>query len=442
MLGGQRPGLPKTQLQTFTDGLQLQAAVDGVAVAITSKNNGNGTVDVSWTVTPKPRAAPTAPSSTGAPPPVAPAPLAEVREQLAAAAAKIGVDQALLAGIAYAESSLDATEQSQSSSAYGLFQFIDGTWKDVVGQYGAGLGVKVTDRSDIRAQCLMGAAFLRGNQTFLQQDLGRAPMDAECYAAHFFGVGTAAKLLTGDRARSAEDALGADAPKIISANPEIFRNGPAIRTVGQVLDVLGSIISRAVAAAAKLLGATPHVIPNASAPSQTSLFGVGDDVLSPAMVAAIQHRLQTLNDRTQASGTTLSTAERVYNAARACETVMICAFRDLDKGNLACAFAVNRVVQFATGHPVDGSVSTDGLYASLSKKANKTADPRPGTIVISPTQGDVHGHVGIVGSERSIYSNSSDLATRGVFLQDYDLTTWDAELVKRRGLETFYFDLP
>ena len=110
-----------------------------------------------------------------------------------------------------------------------------------------------------------------------------------------------------------------------------------------------------------------------------------------------------------------------------------------DDGNLACAWAVNEVTRRALGKPVstegggkagaDG-LSTDGIFAALQAshiKLNSAADARPGTIVIAPTQGANHGHVGIVGApavgninvnSTPVYSNSS---SAGRFAQNYTI---------------------
>jgi hypothetical protein len=441
MVNGKHVKLPEEQLRALTDDLQLQAVVDGVTIDITSASNGDGTVDVTWTVTPatKPSSNPETTHSTALRTP-APTPLIALRDELVTAAQKFGVDQVLLAGIAYAESSLDPTAKSRSSSAFGLFQFLDATWNTVVEQFGSPLNISVADRNDIVAQCLMGAAVLHSNRSALQARLGRPPTDAECYAAHFFGVGTAEDLLSGDRSRSAGDVLGANAPKIISANPAIFLDGDTVRTVDQVLNVLGSRISDSIRRAVSLLSLPVSPAPNADlvAPGTPApLFGVGQDFLRPAMITTIQQRLDALNSQSPHP----SRATLIYNAALACENTLVCPFHDLQDGNLACAFAVNRVVEFATSSPVDNSISTDGLFDSLRTKADEIDAPTPGAIVISPTQGAVHGHVGVVGQNNLIYSNSSEVATMGVFRQNYTVASWTADLADRRGLKLHYFTL-
>lgn len=169
------------------------------------------------------------------------------------AADAFDVDPKLLAAIAAAESSFNPAIKNPRSTAFGLFQFLDGTWSAVVHRFGAAVGVTESDRADVKAQCLMGAAFLKDNRDFLHQRLNREPTDGECYAAHFFGAGTAARLLSGPADRSAADALGANAQSVINANRSIFMQGNAIRTVGQVTAELTRRVNDAIARADTLL---------------------------------------------------------------------------------------------------------------------------------------------------------------------------------------------
>ena len=112
-----------------------------------------------------------------------------------------------------------------------------------------------------------------------------------------------------------------------------------------------------------------------------------------------------------------------------------------DHGNLGCAWAVNEVVRQALGHPIGGELSTVGIHDALIAGKGK-AIPResatPGTIIIAPTQGDNHGHVGIVAQNQLIYSNQS---ATGLFVQNYNFETWDARYKVKKGLEVLFYDV-
>jgi putative chitinase len=123
-----------------------------------------------------------------------------------------------------------------------------------------------------------------------------------------------------------------------------------------------------------------------------------------------------------------------------------------DHGNLACAWAVNEVVRLALGKPIstDGGgngLSTDGIFDVLKMHHTQlpiTSQPDPGTIIISPTEGSQHGHVGIVGrnpggaiDNTQILSNSSSAAK---FQQNYTIGKWKAYF-ENKGLDVLLFGL-
>ena len=127
-------------------------------------------------------------------------------------------------------------------------------------QHGAACGVTVGERRDLRAQCLMGAAFLQDNVKTLQNSLSRKPQPAECYAAHFFGAGTAARLLAGGPDVRADTALGDNAARIINANGPIFVDAGGTRTVGEVMAIFQSKMAKALIQARDLFAGAPGVV--------------------------------------------------------------------------------------------------------------------------------------------------------------------------------------
>lgn len=95
----------------------------------------------------------------------------------------------------------------RTSSARGLFQFLDSTWTGPVNQFGTALGVAAGDRDDIRAQCLVGAKLLQVNGASLQTKLAYRPAPGQCYAGYFLGVAAAAALIRNDPQEPAGAAL-------------------------------------------------------------------------------------------------------------------------------------------------------------------------------------------------------------------------------------------
>jgi len=113
---------------------------------------------------------------------------------------------------------------------------------------------------------------------------------------------------------------------------------------------------------------------------------------------------------------------------------------DTGHGNYGCAWAVNEVVKQALGHPVGGGKSTYNMYRALKDGAGTLVGPEKishGMVIISPTIGQNHGHVGLLGDNQLVYSNSSKT---GFFTQNYTVEKWRDHYVKK-GLKVFFFKL-
>ena len=172
--------------------------------------------------------------------PIVPAALeTNVRAAIQRAAQATGVDFSLLVQTAQRESALNPNARAGTSSATGLFQFIDSTWLDMVrrhgaahglGQYASALqqgGVDAGTRRDILAlrcdpelSACMAGELARDNATALQAQIGRPPSAGELYAAHVLGPGGAAHLIQ-SAAQGASDA-SALFPREAAANRGLF----------------------------------------------------------------------------------------------------------------------------------------------------------------------------------------------------------------------------
>jgi len=179
------------------------------------------------------------------------------------AAATTGADFDYLLQTAVRESSLEPSAKAATSSAAGLFQFIEQTWLGVVKRYGAEFGLdaeaaaidtsasgrhKVSDRGtkeailalrhDPEVSALMAGALTKDSAQALESGIGRQATAGELYAAHFLGVGGAVKLIA---TRQSDPNAGAAAlfPLAAKANTSIFydRVGGE-KTVSEVYDRL------------------------------------------------------------------------------------------------------------------------------------------------------------------------------------------------------------
>ncbi len=175
----------------------------------------------------------------------------DIKAVLRRASDATGTDFDYLLRTAERESSLRPHVKAKTSSATGLFQFIDQTWlatlKSSGHQYGYGNYAdaiqrmpdgrhKVSDperrqeilalRKDPLASSLMAGAYTRDAAERLTDALGRSPIKGELYVAHFLGPGGAIKLIKA--AQSTPDAAAADLfPRAARANRPAFyeRNG-------------------------------------------------------------------------------------------------------------------------------------------------------------------------------------------------------------------------
>jgi len=143
-----------------------------------------------------------------------------IQQAIAYAANATGIDFDYLLGQAKVESGLNASARAGSSSASGLYQFIESSWLAVVKKHGAehGLGwaanaigtsggrYSVADgatrqailalRNDPAAASLMAAEHASDNKAALEGNLGRAANGTDLYMAHFLGLGGANKFLS------------------------------------------------------------------------------------------------------------------------------------------------------------------------------------------------------------------------------------------------------
>lgn len=153
------------------------------------------------------------------------------KDMIVAASRMVGVDPGLMATMAALESNFKGRVKSKSSSATGLYQFIDDTWKAMLLKYGPKYGLDPnTPPTDPRANALLGAEYIRENTEKLKQGLGRDPTDTDIYLAHFFGPAGALKFLSAKGDANAASIM----PKAANANKAIFFADGRPRTISQV----------------------------------------------------------------------------------------------------------------------------------------------------------------------------------------------------------------
>ena len=169
-----------------------------------------------------------------------------VTQALQQASRATGTDFDYLLETARRESGLNPNAVAKTSSATGLFQFIEQTWLGTVKQFGAQHGLaaeaaqieqlpngryQIADparkqeilalRKDPAIAATMAAELTQSSASQLESVLGRKPTSSELYTAHFLGASGASQILKANQTNPA--AAAADQfPAAAKANKSIF----------------------------------------------------------------------------------------------------------------------------------------------------------------------------------------------------------------------------
>ena len=169
-----------------------------------------------------------------------------------------GVDFSFLMKTANRESGMNPSAKAGSSSASGLFQFVEQTWLSTLKQHGSKHGYAryaelinrgadgryhvagsearraVMDlRLDPHASSLMAGELASDHASYLRGRTGRDPTAGELYAAHFLGPQGSAKLIEAVQSRPGASAASLF-PGAAHANKSIFYRDGRASTVAEV----------------------------------------------------------------------------------------------------------------------------------------------------------------------------------------------------------------
>ncbi len=202
-----------------------------------------------------------------------------VEQAIANAARQTGVDFEFLLAQARVESALNPVAKARTSSATGLYQFIESTWLETMKRHGArfglggladeisltGSGAAVVADPARRAQILalrqdpqiaawMAAGLAEDNAAHLFPILGRQPDHGELYLAHFLGAGGAGRFLSAMQDNPQQSAVSLFA-RPAAANPAIFFEPDGTeRSLAGVMRHLAGKMERA-------MGLAPRALP-------------------------------------------------------------------------------------------------------------------------------------------------------------------------------------
>jgi hypothetical protein len=177
---------------------------------------------------------------------------------------KSNVDFDYLLQTAIRESSLKPDAKASTSSAVGLFQFLDSTWLQVMKEQGPRLGYQtyadaisvdkdgdyvIRDkamrqevlalREDPQIAADMAAAFTQSNGAYLEAKFGKHPSPGELYIAHFLGPQGAERLFRAGL-DDADQIAAKLFPRQAKANKALFYSGGEPRTIKELYRALVS----------------------------------------------------------------------------------------------------------------------------------------------------------------------------------------------------------
>jgi len=133
------------------------------------------------------------------------------------------------------ESGGDNNAKAKTSSALGSYQFLEGTWKEVVDKYN--LGYTLQDRTDPEKAEKVMRLFTEDNEKALKPVLGRNLTDGEKYLGHFLGISGASNMFKASKKDPNMPVSYYISPKTIEANKSVFYNKDgSVKTTQQVYD--------------------------------------------------------------------------------------------------------------------------------------------------------------------------------------------------------------
>lgn len=140
-------------------------------------------------------------------------PIAAIKQ----AAKMTGMNEQTMINFAKLESSLNPNAKAKTSSASGLFQITDGTWKELISKHGKKYGIPSdADKNNPFYNSLMAGEYAKENLSKLKgYKEGGVEEDTALYMAHFLGLGGANKFF-------AQLNKSPDAPVQTAVSPSSF----------------------------------------------------------------------------------------------------------------------------------------------------------------------------------------------------------------------------
>ncbi|MEL6738531.1 MAG: transglycosylase SLT domain-containing protein [Pseudomonadota bacterium] len=237
---------------------------------------------------------------------------ASVEQAIANAAQSTTVDFDFLVAQAQVESAMNPDARAATSSATGLYQFIESTWLDTMKRHGErfGLGdvagqIRVSRggayvpdpgaraailelRKDPQIASFMAAGLAEDNRSALMPILGRQPEAGELYLAHFLGAGGAGRFLSAMQSDPGQSAASLFRRPAAANRGVFYEPNGAPRSLASVMEHLDVKMARAGAGPSTLPSAGPSAGPTAVPYLITSeeVFESGGAPLTSALTQA------------------------------------------------------------------------------------------------------------------------------------------------------------
>ena len=233
----------------------------------------------------------------------------QVLSAIKKASAKTGVNFAYLMEQAAAESNFNTKIKAKTSSATGLYQFIESTWLNMVKKHGHKYGLeefanninsqgKVSNpelreeilelRTDPKMASFLAAEFASDNQKFLKQHVGGEIGSTELYFAHFMGASGASGFLNAYKENPLQTAADLF-PKAARANYNVFydsKTGKA-RTLAGVYEFFDKKFSQDQTPAQSIRVKEPSAAPSYNTYTSAQIRPVIDDDLGFMMMQTV-----------------------------------------------------------------------------------------------------------------------------------------------------------
>lgn len=147
-------------------------------------------------------------------------------KQIALKAQQEGINPSVALTIAHIETggTFSHTAKNPTSSAYGVYQVVDKTWKNLGGK----------DKNNLDEQIRIGLKHIKQADAYMRKQLGREPVDSEQYLGHLLGPAGAVKVLKADPNTPLIDVVRSYDAK--NAEVIVKNNGMSDMTAGEAIN--------------------------------------------------------------------------------------------------------------------------------------------------------------------------------------------------------------